>query len=235
MILLLKLILAHLLGDFILQPESWVAQKEMKRHRSPHLYLHVVIHGLLTYALVWDPSFWLPVLVIVATHFVIDLAKLNFQNSNNRPLWFALDQGLHLLVIGVIWYLWEQPRIDVAGTVPLEFVLILLTAALFLTGPSSVIIKTTISQWTPDTFYTVSSSLPDAGKFIGFLERLLVFTFILYDHWEAVGFLLAAKSVFRFGNLKESHDRKLTEYVLIGTLLSFAIAIGVALAVRALV
>lgn len=49
------------------------------------------------------------------------------------------------------------------------------------------------------------------------------------NHWEAVGFLLAAKSVFRFGNLKESHGRKLTEYVLIGTLLSFALALAISL------
>jgi hypothetical protein len=42
--------------------------------------------------------------------------------------------------------------------------------------------------------------------------------------------LIAAKSVFRFGDLKESKDRKLTEYILIGTLLSFAMAIITALA-----
>lgn len=234
MILLTKLLLAHLIGDFIMQPDSWVVEKEIKRHRSPKLYLHVLIHGLLTYLLVWDQTFWLPVLVIATTHFVIDLAKLNFQNSKNRILWFILDQVLHLLVIGVIWYLWLQPEIDL-GRFPLERTLIILTATLFLTNPSSVIIKTMISQWTPDTFYTVSSSLPDAGKFIGYLERLLVLTFILYNHWEAVGFLLAAKSVFRFGNLKESHDRKLTEYVLIGTLLSFGIAIAVALLTSALI
>jgi hypothetical protein len=43
--------------------------------------------------------------------------------------------------------------------------------------------------------------------------------------WEAIGFLIAAKSVFRFGDLKDSRNRKLTEYILIGTLLSFGIAI----------
>jgi hypothetical protein len=42
----------------------------------------------------------------------------------------------------------------------------------------------------------------------GYLERLFVFVFILTDHWEGVGFLIAAKSVFRFGDLKESKDRK---------------------------
>jgi hypothetical protein len=36
---------------------------------------------------------------------------------------------------------------------------------------------------------------------------------------------LAAKSIFRFGDLKESKDVKLTEYILIGTLLSFGLGI----------
>jgi hypothetical protein len=52
---------------------------------------------------------------------------------------------------------------------------------------------------------------------------------------EAVGFLLAAKSVFRFGDLKDDHDRMRTEYVLIGTLLSFGIAIGISLWARSMV
>lgn len=234
MILLIKLLLGHLIGDFILQPDGWVRDKELKKHRSPKLYLHVLIHGLLAWLLIFDLLLWLPVLIIVVSHFAIDLAKIHFQKPESRTAWFIVDQSLHLAVIAVIWIAYENPELDVAAF-HYENALIVLTAALFLSNPSSVIIKTTISHWTPDTFYTVSSSLPDAGKFIGFLERLMVLTFILYNHWEAVGFLLAAKSVFRFGDLKESHDRKLTEYVLIGTLLSFGIAIAVALLTSALI
>lgn len=228
MILLVKLVLAHLIGDFILQPDTWVQDKNLRKHRSSILYLHVLIHGLATWLLVWDPSFWLPVFIIVVSHFIIDLAKINLQNPRTQTLWFALDQCLHLAVIVSIWYVWEYSELQVK-TFPTEVVLIILTAALFLTKPTSIIIKKSISQWTPETFHTVASSLPDAGKFIGYLERLLVFTFILAGHLDAVGFLLAAKSVFRFGDLKESNDRKLTEYVLIGTLLSFGIAIGISL------
>ena len=234
MILLIKLLLGHLIGDFILQPDGWVRDKELRKHRSPKLYFHVALHGLLAWLLIFDLSFWLPAIIIVVSHFLIDLAKIHLQKPENRTTWFILDQSLHLAVIAGIWIIYETPQLDIAAF-PHENALIILTAALFLTNPSSAIIKTTISHWTPDTFYTVSSSLPDAGKFIGYLERLLVLTFILYDHWEAVGFLLAAKSVFRFGNLKESHDRKLTEYVLIGTLLSFGIAIAVALLTSALI
>jgi hypothetical protein len=65
------------------------------------------------------------------------------------------------------------------------------------------------------------------------LERLFVFLFVVTGHWEGIGFLLAAKSVFRFGDLKESKDRKLTEYILIGTLLSFGFATATGMIVRA--
>ena len=61
------------------------------------------------------------------------------------------------------------------------------------------------------------------------MDRLLVFTFILTNHFEAVGFLIAAKSIFRFGDLKDGNDLKLTEYILIGTFLSFGIAVFIAL------
>jgi hypothetical protein len=233
MIVLIKLLLGHFIGDFLLQPDAWIKEKALKKHKSLKLYLHALLHGLLTFVLVWDFSFWLPAIAIVVTHFFIDLAKARFQTPDQKAFWFLLDQVLHLIVIYFVWYAWQGTGIsvDVLNSAKL---LVVLTAIVFLTNPSSVIIKTLISQWTPDTIYTVASSLPDAGKFIGFLERLLVLTFILHNHWEAVGFLLAAKSVFRFGNLKESHDRKLTEYVLIGTLLSFGIAIAVALIVTAL-
>ncbi len=234
MILLTKLLLAHLAGDFVFQPTAWITDKELRKLRSSRLYVHALVHGLLTWLLVWDMKFWLPVVVIVVSHFAIDLAKVLLQKPDNRILWFGLDQILHLFVLTLVWYSWSHPQISFANF-PTEEVLIIITTVVFLLNPTSVIIKTVISQWAPDTYYTISTSLPDAGKFIGFLERLLVFLFILAGHWQAIGFLLAAKSVFRFGNLKESHDRKLTEYVLIGTLLSFGIALVASFAASYLV
>ena len=43
--------------------------------------------------------------------------------------------------------------------------------------------------------------------------------------FAGIGFLVATKTIFRFGDLTSSKDRKLTEYILIGTLLSFGLAI----------
>jgi hypothetical protein len=112
---------------------------------------------------------------------------------------------------------------------------ILATGTLLLTKPTSIFIKTIISIWSPETQdNNQDNSLANAGNYIGILERLFVFGFILTGHFEAIGFLLAAKSIFRFGDLKEAKDRKLTEYVLIGTLISFGIAILIGLIVQAL-
>ena len=80
-----------------------------------------------------------------------------------------------------------------------------------------------------DKLKVKNTSLAGAGKIIGMLERLFVFAFILLNAWSAIGFLITAKSVFRFGDLTEGKNRQLTEYVLIGTLLSFGLAIGAGL------
>jgi hypothetical protein len=98
------------------------------------------------------------------------------------------------------------------------------TGILLLTKPTSILIKNIISIWTPENKKS-DDSLSNAGNYIGILERLFVFYFVVSVNFEAIGFLLAAKSIFRFGDLKEAKDRKLTEYVLIGTLLSFGMAL----------
>ena len=85
-----------------------------------------------------------------------------------------------------------------------------------------------MQQWVLDED-PKANSLAKAGLYIGVLERLFVFGFIVLNQWQAIGLLIAAKSVFRFGDLSRAKDRKLTEYVLIGTLLSFALAMATGL------
>jgi hypothetical protein len=63
---------------------------------------------------------------------------------------------------------------------------------------------------------------------IGTIERWLILVFILLGRYEVIGFLIAAKSIIRFGN----DNRNETEYFLAGTLLSIAIAVGCGLLTR---
>lgn len=78
----------------------------------------------------------------------------------------------------------------------------------------------------------VVDGFKDGGRLIGQLERLLAFAFILAGAPSAIGFLVAAKSLFRFGEIKDSSSRKVAEYVIIGTLLSFGFAVVVSFGVR---
>lgn len=224
MILLLKLLLAHLIGDFFLQPQSWVEDKETKKLKSPKLYLHISIHLALLFLLVWDASLWKMILLIGLSHFIIDTLKLVLQQKNNRRVLFFIDQLLHIIVIFTA-YFWYSETSFALDMIVNEQSLLMFICILFLTLPVSIFMKVIFLKWNIAKFTEGNKSLKDAGKYIGVLERVLVFIFVILDHWEAVGFLITAKSVFRFGDLTAAKQRKLTEYVLIGTLISFGIAI----------
>ncbi len=229
--ILLKLFLAHLVGDFLLQPASWVNAKEAKKLVAWQLYVHSLLHGLLVLLFLWNLQYWKYAVLIFIVHFIIDSLKLILQNDRNRRLLFFIDQALHFIVIYLIW-LWLEGKSFPVFIFQNKGFLLLLTGIIFLTSPVSFGVKIFISKWTPEPEGQDTASLQSAGKYIGFFERLLVFLFIIINQWAGVGFLLAAKSIFRFGDLKEAKDRKLTEYVLIGTLLSFGTAIFTALLFR---
>ncbi|WP_298220961.1 DUF3307 domain-containing protein [Flavobacterium sp.] len=222
MMLFVKLLLAHLLGDFLLQPTAWVKDKEKQQYKSVYLYLHTLLHGILAWIIVGEMAFGKWALVLAITHGFIDFLKLHFQKNKTKRLWFVVDQALHVLILLGIAYFYHHQKI-VFYDFDNRF-WIVATGIILLTKPTSITIKNSISIWTPEEQNQKDDSLENAGNYIGILERLFVFFFIITGHFEAIGFLLAAKSIFRFGDLKEAKDRKLTEYVLIGTLLSFGIA-----------
>ena len=184
----------------------------------------MLIHGILVLLLLWDLNLWKIVIAITIAHLVIDLTKLYAQKSKTKTAWFIADQVLHVLSILIICFAFTEVFVNWQSVFQDSKLLALLTLVIFLTQPSSIILSNLLKKWSESIPSQPDQSLQDAGKYIGILERLFVFTFIVTGNWEAVGFLLAAKSVFRFGDLRKSKERKLTEYILIGTLLSFGTA-----------
>lgn len=226
MIIIVKILLAHLLGDFIFQPTNWVQHKENHKLKSKYLYAHCVIHGILAALLVFEKSFILYAIALIIIHGIIDAVKLHFQTEKTKRAWFITDQIAHFISIVIIGIVYQNIEIDLSLFNSNYWLIIVGTV--FLTKPASIIIRTLISIWEPEN-KTNDASLQNAGNYIGILERLFVFCFILINQFSAIGFLLAAKSIFRFGDLTEAKDRKLTEYVLIGTMLSFGLAIAIGL------
>lgn len=232
--LLLKLLVAHVLGDFVFQPDSWIADKKQKKQKSRYLYLHLGVHALaLIVFLKLGLGYWPIVVTIIVSHFIIDLLKLHLEGKMNARLLFVLDQLAHLLVIGVLVSIYETYRMDIEILYSPKS-LTLLLALLSVTYVSAIVMKLLMSKWSLEEEDS-NDSLEHAGKYIGMLERLFVFAFIVLNQWQAIGLLIAAKSVFRFGDLSRAKDRKLTEYILIGTLLSFGLAMIIGLGYNSMV
>ncbi len=63
--------------------------------------------------------------------------------------------------------------------------------------------------------------LTHGGRMIGYSERLLIYVFVLTDAPAAIGFLIAAKSIYSFSESSGENQHKRSQYVIIGTLVSF--------------
>lgn len=235
-LLLLKLFTAHIVGDFILQPKAWVEEKQALTFKSSSLYLHTLLHALITYVLIGDWTNWqLPALVFVM-HTAIDIWK-SLQKPNLT--FFLVDQVLHLVSLFAITLIFTSLEMgDFLDLVNSPQFLLLLLAYSIVLRPYAFIIDMFTAKWRKQIRVIEEEdnigSLDDAGKYIGMLERFLVLTFILSGNPGAIGMLIAAKSILRFNDLKGTSSRKMSEYVLIGTLLSFSLCIITGLIVNRL-
>jgi hypothetical protein len=79
-------------------------------------------------------------------------------------------------------------------------------------------VRALMSELTPPD----PDSLPKGGRLIGRLERAMILMLVIAGEPGGIGFLIAAKSLLRFNELARDHDRRVSEYVIIGTLASFA-------------
>lgn len=226
-IILIKLIAAHLTGDFLLQSDRMCADKFSKHSVAKYkaLVIHALIQAVLAYVFVAQWNCWIIPAVIGVSHFLIDYVKSMCKRKDLISL--VWDQFAHLCVIvGLWWFAFAGlPQLDMDGEIFSANFWLIATAYIAVLAPTSILIKSFIEfeKWMPSD--ASSQGLPNAGKWIGYLERILILTFIFTDNIEGIGFLLAAKSVFRFGELNKAKDIKITEYVLIGTFASFTIAI----------
>jgi hypothetical protein len=89
-------------------------------------------------------------------------------------------------------------------------------------GPLGIAIGKATEKWQKEAAMNVGG-LSKAGMWIGRCERVLILTFIISNQYTALGFLMAAKSILRFGD-KDDREQKKTEYILVGTLISFSSA-----------
>ena len=130
-------------------------------------------------------------------------------------------------VLGLVWLLltgdWSAVAASVQTALSSEKLWMYGIIYGLMTMPSSLLIERIFRPWMEKLpSYT---GLEGAGKIIGYIERILIVTFVSTGNLSAVGFLITAKSVMRFSDIKSSSDFRMTEYILLGTMISFMIGI----------
>ncbi|MBQ3945795.1 MAG: DUF3307 domain-containing protein [Alphaproteobacteria bacterium] len=235
---ILGLLLSHIISDFYCQTDE-----SCKKKREWHC-CEWIIHGGcvlgLSFLAILAPHHWVgalvTALVVMAIHLLIDVIKVKYeisrQGEKRDSIWpFVIDQVLHLIVIFVTtvilfnvlqdYHCW----MEIIDTGILLIILVFLAVA----KPANTFIRICLKSAkinigdepaNDDTFHS--------GRIIGTCERFLIVLFVILTQYEAIGFLVAAKSILRFSSAQENNK---SEYVVAGTLLSIAIALVLGLIV----
>ncbi|MFD2966175.1 DUF3307 domain-containing protein [Sphingobacterium bambusae] len=234
-LLFLKLLLAHLIGDFVLQPSNWVdKRKEHVRYLFFHVAVHIVLLGLLFLPELSEK--WPIVVLVSATHLLIDSLKIYMERKwPLKPFQvFVVDQTLHVLsLLLAVVFVYGMPEAWVEQLYAAKTICYVL-AILLICFVSPIALRVFFSRWDTESDFKTKpqGSLADAGLLIGIMERLLIVLFIQLGFLSGIGFLLGAKSIFRFGDLTNAKDAKFTEYILVGTFASFVLGIVIGYALK---
>lgn len=216
------LLFAHTMADFVFQP-GWIAT----RKKEPGILIfHIALVLALAMAAIGRvdaPE----ILALAGAHLLIDAIKAHLLPDNLAA--FLTDQLAHLITIAAVAIyapqLWQSGFWASMPTF-IPHAMLLISGAIIATRAGGFAIeKLMAAQQPPEN----DAGLPAGGQTIGYLERGLIFALMLGGQASSIGFLIAAKSILRFGAVNE--DRRASEYVIIGTLASFGWAIVVTIAV----
>jgi hypothetical protein len=224
------LLAGHMLGDFVFQTR-WMIER---KRRAGGLLAHAVVLALCHFVCL-IPFLGGPVaaatLVIAVFHVAVDglKAQLSHRLPGRILEWFTLDQALHLASLVAAWLV-LLPRAGLidpfAAAAPRLFAVgVVMAAFAFNVNGMSCVVESVLLR-----LQMTEDQGPPVGRAIGILERMFALTLVLLDRWDALGFLVAAKSLARF---KDLDDRRRAEYYLVGTLISLLGATVCALLVRA--
>ncbi|WP_126977397.1 DUF3307 domain-containing protein [Frigidibacter oleivorans] len=223
------LLFAHVLADFVIQTRWMVLNK----HRPAVFAAHGA--AVLATAALATGSLHPALLALALAHLAIDAVKtfaLPPRLSQGLAA-FLTDQAAHLATLALVAALlpglfgaglWGR----LGGGLPHLPPLMALAAGLILaTRAGGFAIGMLMQPWAAGLIQRPDHSpgLLNGGQVIGHLERGMIFLLVLSGQAGAIGFLIAAKSVLRFGTVGD--DRAASEYVIIGTLASFGWAIAV--------
>ena len=229
------MILAHLIGDYVLQ---WDALAIWKSKALAGALAHGAVVTAVTLAFAWalDPAWWPWALFIGLTHTLVDsLWLLNRRlppGAQIAPLpRFVLDQILHFtfIALALAWSGYAtMPALPVKMLTDMKTYreLTYLLGYVFITMPAWVIVEFMV-------YGLVRAPAPDfspsANRYLGIAERGLIMTFVLQGQFILVPLVALPRLVFEAPKLYGNQNA--TAY-LAEVLASIAMAVTIGLILR---
>lgn len=249
-ILLVALLAGHFVGDVILQSDG---SAERSKRNTWKIVVHVLILTGVTWVFLGSVAAWSIILPVALAHLIIDVVERRLQ-----PSFITVDPGsrqgkelersftvflghqvFHLASLVLIWLIvrhWYPLTPDNywASLWGLQYTrgLILISGFVVTVWGIGVAMYYQMARLAQEVPTDKMKGLLRGGKTIGLLERTLVLVFVLAGKPEGVAFVVAAKSIFRIGDLTKDDDRLHAEYIMVGTLRSFTYALIAAYLMR---
>lgn len=250
--LIFNLLIVHIICDFYLQTPSMCENKIKHPFKGAAIWIHIAEIGFLSWFTIWDAYGWWLVLLIVCSHLIIDWLKsyllikcdiykigrngnlISGDNQRYDLYLFIGDQFLHIMMIALFSYWWWNMN---DSWVQFQWVQTMLhnhpirvytaIALLLALKPVNIFILQILKSCKlGNETNAEDQNYFHAGALIGYTERCLILLFVILNQYEAIGFLIAAKSILRFSEASSGNVK--SEYVLSGTLLSlvFSLLLG---------
>ena len=234
--MVVTMLLAHLVGDYILQ---WDSLARWKNREMKGVLAHGWIVLLVTWAfsLPFDATWWPWVLLIGLTHTAIDAMPLwlgkrvPLQGIGTFALArFLVDQTLHLSIIFIALtasgYVALPSRVtDLAMTMRHQRELAFLLGYAFITMPGWILIEFAV-------YGLVKGCAPDfsraADKYIGILERGLITTCVIMGQFVLVPVVSLPRVLFEAPQVRASQQATFYVAELLASV-TLAVAIGLLL------
>lgn len=238
-------LLGHLLGDFYLK-NRWVNETKDKVYQLlfQSLFYTLVVSVFLSFYFPWVMLLFIAI-TLLAFHFMIEIwitVVLKHPKRMDSRKWelnlFILKQVLHFIFFYLLVYLFKDHGLKTWADAFLQFVFLtkdrhhlgtnvaLAFGYLFLITPASVLMRlllnTIFKQNIKPSHQVIAEGAESSGAIIGNLERLIVFTLGAMGWYSSIALVITAKSLARF---KQLEDRSFAEKYLVGTLMSFLIAL----------
>lgn len=205
LLLFLRLLMAHMIADFILQ-SNIVYNLKIKTiwGQILHGVIIFITSILLTLPYPKITLFWVYLLAITALHIIQDSIKIKYFKDSLFPFWpFIADQVMHILVTATVFLL---PLKNLPASPYNEWMILLMIGYIFVSWQAIYFIDTfrrtfLKNHYTPGNGqdkYFVSVH----EKYYGIIERLTLTTFVFMGGWFYSLILPVALLRFLSKNLK---------------------------------